>query len=158
MPTRKPISDYIESLLLAEICNRCPVCGFFEKTTENFTNHHINHDSTISEYWNLIRICKTCHEEINKNKEDGIRDRKIKQIKKDLFRKLVGTASYEVLLLANGSRTTTSLPCLANPLIKLSLIKETGSGIHCCRSSHPTIMGYKITEKGKELIQKLNLK
>lgn len=143
---------------MAEVCNRCPVCGSFEKTTENFTDHHINHDSSISEYWNLIRICQTCHEDINENKGDGTRDRKIKQIKKDLFRKLIGTASYEVLLLANESKITTSLPCLANPLIKLELIQTAGSKVHLCGSSHPTISGYKITEKGKELVQKLGLK
>ena len=80
MSKRKVISDYIESLLKSEIVNRCPICGKLEGTLDNFTNHHINFNSSISEYWNLIRLCWECHEEINKYKEDGKRLRKIKLI------------------------------------------------------------------------------
>lgn len=41
MNRRKEISDYIVSMLKAEVVNRCPFCGIFEGTVEKFTNHHI---------------------------------------------------------------------------------------------------------------------
>lgn len=160
MGVRKVISDYVGSLLKAEICNCCPMCGVFEKTGNNFTNHHINNDSCVSEYWNLIRICKECHDEINKG-QDGVRDKKIRQIKKDLFRRLIGSASLEVLLLADSQLdgVTSTLPCLAIPLLKLDLISvEQENSIHVGVATHPTIGDYKIRERGKELVRELNLK
>jgi len=158
MAKRKVISDYINSLLMSEICNRCPICGKFEGTTETFINHHINHDSSISEYWNLIRICGKCHNKINKSKYDAIRDRKIKQVKKDLFRQLVGTASYEVLFLAYKHNITSTLPCLANPLLKLELISVAQeNSMTVGIANHPTIGDYKITDKGERLVEQLGL-
>jgi 5-methylcytosine-specific restriction endonuclease McrA len=69
MPTvRKPISDLVRSQLQAEVVNRCPLCGIFEKTGQEFTNHHINHDPSQSEYWNLIRICQSCHDDLSDHK------------------------------------------------------------------------------------------
>jgi hypothetical protein len=158
MKKRKIISDYIESLLKAEIVNRCPLCGKFERTIENFTNHHINFDSSVSEYWNLIRICWDCHEDLNSHKEDGKRLRKIKQIKKDLFRRFIGDASYQVLLMASHYKVTSTLPCLAMSLLKLELVQ-----IHLCNpftaggANHPTITDFAITPKGKEFIKQLNI-
>ena len=158
MGSRTTISDYINSLLQAEIVNRCPLCGEFEKTNKPFNNHHINHDPSISEYWNLIKICTTCHNNINDAKDDGKRDRKIRQVKKDLFRHLIGTASYEVLLLANQNKITSSMPCLGAPLIKMELLAVTQENAFTAgKASHPTISDYKITEKGKELIKQLCL-
>ena len=157
-PKRSTISDHIESVLKAEIINRCPVCGKFEGTLDKFTNHHINHDPSISEYWNLIRICKKCHEDINKHKDDAKRDRKIKQIKKDLFRNLIGPASYEVLLLAYEYNKTSSLPCLASSLLKLGLVAIAQKNPYTVGTAkHPTISIYKITKKGRKLVERLAL-
>lgn len=158
MPERKEISDYIKSLLAAEICNRCPICGDFEKTVDTFTSHHINHDNSISEYWNLIRICEQCHKEIN-SRQDGKRDRKIKQIKKYLFRSLIGTASYEVLLLAKRFKVTSTLPCLAASLLKLDFISIVqGNSMTVGVANHPTIGAYALTKRGKEIIEQLELR
>ena len=158
MEKRKVISDYIESLLKAEIINRCPLCGKFEGTLDKFTNHHINFDRSISEYWNLIRICWKCHENINNHKEDGKRLRKIKQIKKDLFRRFIGDASYQVLLMANHYKATSTLPCLAMSLLKLELVQITlKNPLHVGSANHPTITDFAITPKGIEFIKHLNI-
>lgn len=158
MEKRKAISDYIESLLKAEIVNRCPLCGAFEKTQENFTNHHINFDRSVSEYWNLLRICIECHQDLEKNKEDGKRLRKVKQIKKDLFRRFIGDASYQVLLMANHYEITSTLPCLAMSLLKLELVKVNLSNPFTAGgASHPTITDFAITSKGRDFIKQLNI-
>ncbi len=156
---RKAVSDYVESLLMAEIGNRCPLCGNFEGTSDTFTNHHINHNSSASEYWNLIRICDKCHKKNFMDKDDTKRDRKLRQIKKDLFRRVIGPASYEVLLLANEYERTVALPCLANSLLKLELIcifKKNVFSVGTAKGQS-TFAEYKITEKGKELVLKLSL-
>ena len=158
MKKRNVISDYIESLLKAEIVNRCPVCGKFEGTIEKFTNHHINFDSSVLEYWNLIRICWECHEDINKHKEDGKRLRRVKQIKKYLFRRFIGDASYQVLLMANHYKVTSTFPCLAMSLLELELIRiESNNSMHVGSANHPTITDFSITAKGREFIQQLNI-
>ena len=143
---------------MSEIVNRCPICGKFEGTTDKFTNHHINFDSSVSEYWNLIRICWECHEITNKHKEDGNRLRKIKQIKKDLFRRFIGDASYQVLLMANHYGVTSTLPCIAMSLLKLELVRVNfNNPFTAGGAKHPTITDYEITQKGKEFIKQLNI-
>ena len=155
---RRVVSDYVESLLKAEVVNRCPVCGTFEQTTDKFTNHHINGDPSTSEYWNLIRICYTCHDTINKEKEDGKKERKIKQIKKDLFRRLVGDASYQVLLMANKHEITSTLPCLAVTLLKMGLVDIANRNpMTVGIAKHATIMDFRVTGRGKEFIERLNM-
>lgn len=158
MGKRKAVSDYIRSSLMMEINNRCPLCGKFEGTKEEFTDHHINHDPLMSEYWNLIRICQRCHDQINNSKQDGKRDRKIRQVKKHLFRGLIGPASHEVLLLAYKYKITSTLPCLANSLLKLELISVVQqNSITVGIAEHPTIGDYKITDEGKNLVEQLGL-
>lgn len=158
MSKRQTISDYVESLLKAEIVNRCPLCGSFEETTDRFTNHHINWDPSISSYWNLIRICTRCHDKINTQKQDGNKLRKIKQVKKDLFRRLVGDASYQVLLMANKHTITSTLPCLAVTLLNLGLVEVAHSNpMTVGTANHATIMDFRITSYGKEFVEQLNI-
>lgn len=47
---RATVPDLINSMLQVEIGNRCPLCGVFERAGKEFTNHHINNDSSISEF------------------------------------------------------------------------------------------------------------
>jgi len=159
MPERRVISDYVKSLLIEEIVNRCPLCGKFEGTVERFTNHHINHDPSQSEYWNLMRICPDCHSEIEKFKNDGQRDRKLWQVKRALFRNLVGAAGYDILLMAHVHGTTSSLRGLARTLLKMDLvtIEQENSMTVGMATKHATISAFGITERGKELVEKLKL-
>lgn len=155
---RKNISDYIDSLLKAEICNRCPICGKFGGFKKIFTNHHIDYNSSNSRYWNLICICQSCHDEINERKQDGHLERKIKQIKKDIFRRLIGSASYEVLLMASKHKIISTLPCLANILLKMSIVKVVQENpMTVGMADHPTISDYSITNKGRDIVDNLKL-
>jgi len=155
---RRVVSSYTESLLKAEIVNRCPVCGSFEETRAPFTNHHIDGDPAVSDYWNLIRICWSCHERINKQAEDGTKLRKIRQLKKDLFRRLVGDASYQVLLMANKHTVTSTIPCLAITLLKLGLVDVASANpMTIGTANHPTIMDFRITDQGKTFIGQLGM-
>ena len=158
MTKRTVISDYVNSLLLAEIINRCPLCGRFEGTIDTFTNHHINHDSSASEYWNLIRICKICHGDLTKHRQDGHRERKVRQIKKDLFRRLVGDASYQVLIMANKYGITGTLPALGISLLRLELVTVKYSNPFSVGSAkHPTITDFEITPKGRAFMEQLKI-
>lgn len=158
MKNRKVVSSYTQSLLKAEIVNRCPLCGAFEETPNAFTNHHIDSDASVSEYWNLIRICWPCHERINEEAEDGTKQRKIKQLKKDLFRKLVGDASYQVLLMAKKHTVTSTLPCLAITLLKLSLVcVESSNPMTIGTAPHATIVDLRITKQGREFVEQLGM-
>jgi hypothetical protein len=145
-------------LLKTEIVNRCPLCGRFEETADTFTNHHIDGDRSVSEYWNLIRICSPCHCRINEEREDGKKLRKVRQVKKDLFRRLIGDASYQVLLMANKFTITSTLPCLSVTLLKLGLVEvEHPNPFTVGTANHATIMDFQITAQGKVFIERLNI-
>ena len=158
MGNRNVISDYVNSLLSAETVNRCPLCGQFEGTTDQFDNHHINHDSSVSKYWNLIRLCRSCHEELTKYRQDGTRERRVRQVKKDLFRHLIGDSSYQVLIMANGYGITSTLPSLAISLLRLEFVKVKNSNpMTVGTAKHSTIVDLEITDAGREIIQQLNI-
>ena len=158
MSDRRVISDYVNSLLLEEVTNRCPLCGKFEGTLDRFTNHHINHDSSKYEYWNLIRICKPCHAKIEKYKNDGRRDRKLWKVKRALFRNLIGSAAYDTLMMAHQFDVTSTLPGLARTLLKMELVSlEQANSMKVGVGNHPTISAFRISQKGKDLVEKLNL-
>ena len=156
--SRKVIPDRVVSLLKAEICNVCPLCGKFEGDTDRFENHHINHDPTISEYWNLIRICKECHKKSDENKNDGRRDRRLMQIKRSLFRQLIGSAGYDLLSMAKKYKVTSALYGIAEPLrvlgyigfVRENAMKVGGAG-------HPTICDCALTPEGEDLVEKLKI-
>lgn len=158
MTKRNTISDYVRSLLKSETVNRCPLCGSFEGTTEEFDNHHINHDSSVSEYWNLIRLCRACHDDLTKYKQDGTRERRVRQVKKDLFRSFVGDASYQALIMANAYGTTSTLPSLGMSLLRLELVcVKNRNPLTVGVAPHPTITDFEITDNGRELIKQLNI-
>ena len=158
MGKRNAISDYVNSLLRAETVNRCPLCGQFEGTTDKFDNHHINHDPSVSEYWNLIRLCRPCHEELTKFRQDGTRERRVRQVKKDLFRHLVGDASFQVLIMANGYGVSSTLPSLAMSLLRLDLVRVKHSNpMTVGTAKHSTIVDLEITDAGREIIRQLNI-
>ncbi len=113
---RKPVPDSVESLLREEVSNRCPLCGDFEKTGEDLTNHHINHDSSLSEYWNLIRICTTCHKEHTKYKTDGVRERRVGLVKRKLFRDHFDPAAVSGMKVAYDKGSVTAMPLLVREL------------------------------------------
>ena len=158
MGNRSVISDYVNSLLKAESVNRCPLCGQFEGTTEKFDSHHINHDSSVSEYWNLIRLCRSCHEQLTKYRQDGIRERRVRQVKKDLFRHLIGDSSYQVLVMANAYGITSTLPSLGMSLLRLGFVKVKHSNpMTVGTAKHSTIVDLEITDAGREIIRQLNI-
>jgi hypothetical protein len=158
MMKRSTISDYVNSLLGAETVNRCPLCGKFEGTTDKFNNHHIDHNPSCSEYWNLIRLCDSCHDELTKNKNDGTRERKVRQVKQDLFRRLIGDASYNVLLIANKYGITGAFPALALSLLRLELVSLMDNNpLTVGNCKHATIIDLTITDRGRELIKQLRI-
>ena len=158
MPKRAVISDYVTSLLRAETVNTCPLCVRFEGTTDQFDHHHTNLDPSVSEYWNLIRLCRACHDDLTKFREDGTRERRVRQIKKDLFRRLVGDASYQVLVMANALGTTSTLPALGISLIRLEFVRVKNSNpLTVGTAKHATIVDLEITDAGREIVRQLNI-
>src|SRR3989338_164742 len=122
MPNRTSISDWVDSLLRDETKGRCPKCGLYENDQpELFTNHHINGDPSISEYWNLIRLCKACHNNCEKRKRDRRYERDIKRLKAHLFRDFLGHTTYDLLIRAHEKGSVLTFPFVARTLLQLEL-------------------------------------
>ena len=157
--SRAPISNLIQSLLEDEISRRCPKCGKFEDDIDShFDNHHINGDASISEYWNLIRLCRPCHDicEENKDKIDYVR--RIKRLKKHLFRQYIGPAAYDVLLHAHEKGPTLMFPCVVRTLIQLGLVDMLQKGpMNVGMAVKPNFNVYKITDLGAKWSTELDL-
>jgi len=157
--TRKPISDYIYSFLSREVSNICPLCGRFEKTNEEFTNHHINHDPSISEYWNLIRVCQNCHDDLNKHRADGIREKRVKLVKLRLFRDYFGAEAYKVLKIAVRDGHVTTTPITAWELRWCGYLEMEHENVLTVgpATDISTFDTYRITDQGRELVEKLGI-
>lgn len=97
---RRAVSDRTRSLLKEEVSNVCPLCGRFERTGDEFTAHHINHDPGVSEYWNLVLLCSDCHDDLSKHRTDGTRGRRVRLVKRRLFRSYFGPTAVNAMRLA----------------------------------------------------------
>ncbi|PIR21048.1 MAG: hypothetical protein COV45_02650 [Deltaproteobacteria bacterium CG11_big_fil_rev_8_21_14_0_20_47_16] len=159
MVTRSAISDHVNSMLQREIGNICPLCGTFEKTGNDFTNHHINHDPSVSEYWNLIKICENCHADLTKHKADGVRLRRIKLVKKKLFRDHFGPEAYKTLKLAYENKLVTATPINAIELVEDGyLIIHTKNVLTAGPATNiSTFDTYSITDIGRDIVEKLSI-
>ncbi len=159
MTGRAPISDRTKSMLQREVVNSCPLCGNFERTGEEFTNHHINHDSSISDYWNLIRICQTCHDDLTANRNDGIRERKVKQVKRNLFRVYYGPEAYKTLIIAYENKKVTATPINALELIRDDYLKMHKKNVMTIgpATNISTFDTYEITANGKMIVEMLKM-
>ena len=161
MGNRKTISDDICSMLKEEVVYVCPLglsdnCIKFERIEKPFTNHHIDGDSSNSEYWNLIRICEPCHKNIGDRKEDGDLQRKIKLKKKNISLNYFGPLAIDVLKMAYQYNGTSAMPAMVIRLLEKEYLKISNSNIMSVGSlRHVTFQDYDITEKGKKLIENL---
>ncbi|MEK7657536.1 MAG: hypothetical protein AAB412_07240 [Elusimicrobiota bacterium] len=82
----------------------------------------------------------------------------MRQIKKDLFRRLVGDASYQTLIMANKFGITGTLPSLGMSLLKLGLVAvKNNNPLSVGNCKHPTITDFEITIDGKEFIRELRI-
>ncbi len=156
---RAVIPDLISSMLQVEVGNRCPLCGVFERTGNEFTDHHINHDPSISEFWNLIQICQPCHDDLTKNKNDGTRLKRVRQIKLRLFRNYFGPEAYKALYLAYKNNLVTATPITALELVRRGYLKMYTENILTVgpATNVSTFDTYTITVPGKEIVEKLGI-
>jgi hypothetical protein len=160
MVDRAPTSDWICSLLCDETKGRCPKCGRYENDQpEFFTNHHINGKASESEYWNLIRLCKACHEKCAQRKEDEHYKRDIKRLKAHLFRDFLGHTTYDLLLRAYEKGSVLTFPFTARTLLQLGLGTLTQANPMSVGAAHdrPTFSVYSLTEQGRKWVSELNL-
>lgn len=157
--TRTPISDRVNSMLQVEITNRCPLCGAFERTGSELTNHHINHDSSVSEFWNLIRICQKCHDDLTHNKTDGTRLKRVQLVKRRLFRDYFGAEAYRALELAYQHGKVTATPITALDLVRRGYLKMYAENILTVgpATNISTFDTYQITDEGKDVVMKLGI-
>ncbi len=138
------------------------MCGNFEKTGKEFTNHHINHDPSISDYWNLIRLCQSCHDDLTNHRNDGTRERRVKQVKQKLFRDYYGPEAFKALILAYENKKVTATPINALELVAdeyqyLKIYKKNVLTVGPA-TDISTFDTYEITAAGKEIVEKLGLK
>ena len=146
-------------MLQSEVANCCPLCGNFEKTGQELTNHHINHDPSISEYWNLIRICQTCHDDLSDNRNDGVRERRVKLVKRKLFRDYFGPEAFKTLLLAYDNNEVTVTPINALELMAHDYLTISQKNVLTVgrATNISTFDTYRITNDGKVIVESLGL-
>ena len=148
-------------MLKEEVVYVCPLglsrnCERFEKIETPFTNHHIDLDSANSEYWNLIRICKPCHEEHNRRGQDGDLQRKIKLRKRNLALQYFGPLAVSVLRMSHIYKSTSAMPAMVLKLLEkgyLEIANQNTFSAGACE--HATMQDYKITHKGRDLVKNL---
>ena len=100
----------------------------------------------------------TDFDDLTKNRQEGRRERKVRQIKKDLFRRLIGDASYQVLIMANKYGITGTLPSLGMSLLHLGLVTiKYSNPLSVGSAKHPTITDFEITPKGREFIERIKI-
>jgi len=159
MSKRSPISDRTKSMLQKEVVNRCPLCGNFERTGEELTNHHINHDPSQSFYWNLIRICETCHDDLTEHRHDGKRERRVKLIKRSVFRNYYGPEAYKALILAYENTEVTATPITALELVDDGYLSMSYQNVLTVgpATNVSTFDTYKITTDGKDIVEKFGI-
>jgi hypothetical protein len=161
MTKRKTISDEIVGMLKEQVVHVCPLglsssCERFEKIERPFTNHHIDLNPANSEYWNLIRICEPCHEAHNQRTQDGDLQRKIKFRKKALALQYLGPLAVSVLRMAHQHEATSAMPAMVLKLLEKGYVEISNHNTFSAGScAHATMQDYKITQRGKELIEKL---
>ena len=159
-PKREQVAGWIKAVLRDEIMHRCPKCfNFDEHSDEHFQDHHINGDCSISKYWNLIRLCKSCHSECNTQMNKTKLADDIKRLKKILFRQFIGPASYDLLLQMYEHESVLALPYTARTLLDLKLaeVEQENPGSFGSAKAKPTFTVYRLTEQGKEWARELNL-
>ena len=158
---RKAISDEVNGMLQEEVVYVCPLglspnCERFETIEKPFTNHHIDLNHANSDYWNLIRICEPCHREHNRRKNDGNLQRRIKLRKKNLALQYFGPLAISVLRMSYLYKATSAMPAMVLRLLEkkyLEIANDNSFSAGACY--HVTMQDYKITQKGKDLIEKL---
>lgn len=159
---RKAIGDGIGSMLQEEVVCICPLgisktCERFEGLTKPFTNHHINGDNSVSEYWNLIRVCEPCQIEIHeKLRNNGATQKQIRLKKKNLALQYFGPIAINVLRLAYKYQTTSAMPAMTLKLLEKGYLEISNENISTVGAAkHATLQDYDITPKGRELIERL---
>ncbi|KKW39614.1 MAG: hypothetical protein UY85_C0001G0013 [Candidatus Peribacteria bacterium GW2011_GWB1_54_5] len=155
-----PVSNWVESLLRQEIKGVCPKCGKYESDQSgSFTNHHINGVPSISEYWNLIRLCRGCHDKCENHRGEARYERDIKRMKANLFRDFLGHTTYDLLLRAYEKESVLTFPYIARTLLQLGLgtLTQENPGTFGAAQDKPTFSVYSLTEQGKKWAGELNL-
>ncbi len=156
---RTTISDNVKSFLQEEVANCCPLCGKFERTGAEMTNHHINHDPSISEYWNLIRVCKRCHKDLTKYRNDGERECRVKRVKRHLFRNYFGPEACNAIVLAATKGKITCSPVTALMIARRGYLRMFEENVFTVgpATNITSLDTYEITNEGKDIVDKLRL-
>jgi hypothetical protein len=161
MPERRAISDEVTGMLIEEVVYVCPLglaqdCDRFEKIERPFTNHHIDLNPQNSDYWNLIRICEQCHKAHNARGQDGDLHRKIKLRKKNLALQYFGPIAVSVLRMAYQYPSTSAMPAMVLKLLERGYLEISNPNTFSAGAcDHATMQDYRITQKGRDLIEKL---
>ena len=149
-------------MLREEVVHVCPIgisesCERFESLNDPFTHHHINGDSARSEFWNLIRLCKSCHDVIHNIHSNNKKvQRQIRLRKRLLTLQWLGPLAVNVLVLAKRFQVTSAMPCAVIRLLEYGYLEIANSNTLTIGSSpHATLQDYRITKRGVELVEHL---
>ena len=142
-------------LLFSETDGSCAYCGI--KDYRVLTIHHIIQQEPKDEsYDNKIVLCHNCHQLYHQGKESGPSLQDLKDIKKRLICKTLTPQGVNALKEAYRNKKVYALPYSVNHLVELQLLKLTGGRASMGVQIIDAI--YELTENGRSLIEKWDLK
>jgi len=149
----------VEECLYLETDSSCANCGF--RDNRALTIHHIDKAKSKNRaYDNLILLCHNCHHCLNENK--GLSDEDIKVLKRRLIIKTLTQLGLNAMKEAYRKGCVVATPFLVNHLIELQYLKYADKISSFSDDETNTIVDinaiYTLTEEGKRLLEKWNLK
>ena len=147
-----------DDLLFVETDDSCALCGL--KDTRALTIHHIEQSDPKNEnYENKIVLCHNCHQCHHQNKGASVDD--LKTIKRRLIIKTLTVPGVNALKYAYRKGGVVAMPFLVNHLLELGYLRQgeairsdtTDDGIDVITDAL-----YALTDEGKELLEKWDLK
>src|SRR3989344_1981243 len=108
---------------------------------------------------NLILLCEPCHKKCEKNRGDQKYEKKIKRLKKNIFRHFIGPTSYDVLLHTIEKRSVLTFPYADRTLLQLNLVELMQENpMSVGMGAKPSFSVYSITDQGKTWARELDLR
>jgi hypothetical protein len=100
-----------------------------------------------------------CHDDLTEHRNDGTRERRVKLVKRKLFRDYYGPEAYKALLIAYDNKKVTATPINALELVEDKYLKMSKKNVMTIggATNLSTFDTYEITPAGIEIVEKLGL-
>lgn len=147
-----------DDLLFVETDDSCALCGL--KDTRALTIHHLEQSEPKNEnYDNKLVLCHNCHHCFHQGK--GVTAEELKNIKRRLIMKTLTVPGINAMKCAYRREGVVAMPFLVNHLVEYGYLRQgdairfdtTDTGVEVVTDAM-----YLITDEGRELLEKWDLK